>query len=217
MGSQFFSLIFIQFVQVNGLLELDDDSGFPNPGQMVLEYGGRVENHHGDYGHAAFFRNLEAALVERKECVIYPVAGSLRENAEGGAAFDLFHAFQDCLQPFLDIVPVKEEAVDCLHPVLQQYPPEHLFLRHIPGDAGKMGIGEHDIEIAAVVAHVEDGAVGGDIFRTPDNQLRAGEKGDAAESPAYDCLCRPVFAAGIGLSDEPQHQQRRYAKHQKQD
>ncbi len=129
MGSQFFSLIFYHFRPGKWALELDDDSAFRIPGQMVLEYGGRVENHHGTTGTPPFSAILklpswEGRMVSFTRCGVPP------ENAEGVPPFDLFHAFQNCLQPSL-ILSCQKEAVDCLHPVVQQYPPEHLFLRHI--------------------------------------------------------------------------------------
>ncbi len=92
--------------------------------------------------------------------------------------------------------------MDVAHPVAQQRIAQHLFFRHIARDSGEMGIGEHDIEIAAVVPHEKDGAVRGDVLLPPDDELRARQPGDAAEAPAYQRLGEAVSVPGVALSDE---------------
>ena len=180
----------------------------------------QVRGVHDDHGHhrdAAFLGYLEASLPEREEGVVHFVAGALREDAQGDAALDLLHAIQDRFQALLDIVPVQEQAVDVAHPVHQQRVSCHLLLRHIAGQPGENGVGEDDVEIAAVVAHEQDGAVGGDILPSLHDDLRACQEGDAAEAPAHHRLGALVFQGGVPLPDEPFRHQHRDGKDQEQE
>lgn len=202
MGAHVLFFMPVHILHIDGGLELDDHGGAPDPGQMILEDIRRIHDDHGHHRHAAFLRYLEAPFMEGQEGVVHLVAGSLREDAQGHPPLHLLHPRQDGLQTLLDIVPVQEQTVDVPHPVSQQRIAQHLLFRHIARDSGEMGIGKHDVEIAAVVPDEEGGAVRRDVLLPPDDELRASQPCDAPKPPAHQGLGEPVPVGGISLCDE---------------
>ena len=81
-------------------------------GNMILKDLGGIVDGHGNNGTACLFRNLEASLMKFHKGIVYPVSGSLRENADGNTGFYLFNGSQYGFQPLLNILSVKEKAVN---------------------------------------------------------------------------------------------------------
>ena len=100
---------------------------------------------------------LEAALMEREhvEIAVVAAAGSLRKDADGDAGFDELHTLKDSLERLLQILPVHEQTVQESHPGGQKRNLLHGLLCHIAGQAFTAGIGEQDVEVAAVISDIE--------------------------------------------------------------
>ena len=108
--------LFLQPVDIDGLLELNDDPCPADLGHVVFEYAGGIDDDHWDNRYAAFFRDLKAAIVEGEKGIVDFIARTFRKNAEGNSLFDFLRALEYGLQSFFYIVSVQKQAVYIFHP-----------------------------------------------------------------------------------------------------
>ena len=139
--------------------------------------------------------------MEREKCVVYLVPRALRENADRNAGVDFLDPFQNRFHALLDIFPVKEQTVQIFHPVLQQRIAQHFFLGDIAGRSGNPDIGHQNIEIAPMIADIENRPVFGDIFFPDYGDFDAGNPQTAAKRPFDNGEGTAVFEIHIKLSD----------------
>ena len=92
------------------------------------------------------------------------VSGSFREDADGNAGFYFFYCCEDGFQTLFDVFSVKEEAVKVAHPGGQQRDFFHFFFGNVACADRAAGVGEKDVEVASVVADVQDWGVFWNVF-----------------------------------------------------
>lgn len=102
---------------------------------------------------------MEACLSRLHFCF-----GSFREDADGNAGFYFFYCCEDGFQTLFDVFSVKEEAVKVAHPGGQQRDFFHFFFGNVACADRAAGVGEKDVEVASVVADVQDWGVFWNVF-----------------------------------------------------
>lgn len=76
----------------------------------------------------------------------------------------LFYCCEDGFQTLFDVFSVKEEAVKVAHPGGQQRDFFHFFFGNVACADRAAGVGEKDVEVASVVADVQDWGVFWNVF-----------------------------------------------------
>ena len=113
-----------------------------------------------------FCSDLEASFMEWEhiELVLVSVSGSFREDTDGNSGFYFIDCCQDGFQTLFDVFSVKEEAVKVAHPGGQQRDFFHFFFGNVACADRAAGVGEKDVEVASVVADVQDWGVFWNVF-----------------------------------------------------
>ena len=161
----------------------------------------------GDWDDRAFCfgGDFEASFMEWKHvCLVcISVSGSFREDADGNAGFYFFYCCEDGFQTLFDVFSVKEEAVKVAHPGGQQRDFFHFFFGNVACADRAAGVGEKDVEVASVVADVQDWGVFWNVFFSDHGDFGSCDPQDEAE----DCLNDPEGADVFGFrgkfADDP--------------
>ena len=111
---------FVKLFHIDGLAVFYDNMSLSDPGKMLFPDVTGVVDAYGNDGTAGLLCNFKAAAMERQKFVRFHAAASLGEDADGDAGFYLFHRFENGFHSLLDVLSVKEEAVQIFHPVGQK-------------------------------------------------------------------------------------------------
>lgn len=191
-----------KILQINGLAVFENHVCLFNPGKMIFPDVTGVVDRHGNDGASRFLSDLKTAAVEGEKFVRAGTAAPFGENADGDAGFYFCYCLKDSFHALLDILSVKEKAVQIFHPAGQERDFQHADLCDISCGSGNAHIGYDNIEITSVVADVKDGGVFRDIFFTDHRDGYAGQEQDAAEGPVDNGKRALVFGGPIVLSEE---------------
>ena len=176
-------VVFVQFFYINRFTVFHYYmTGFDLWKMCLKDFCGMIHGN-GNNGTVGFAGNLKASFVEGKKfCLILClVSGSFRKDADGNSGFDFVNGSQDGLQSLLDVLTVKEQAVEILHPVGQKRDLFHFFFCDIAGTDRAAAVGKKDIKIASVISDVKNRSVFWNIFFSNDCDPGSGNPQDKFE------------------------------------
>lgn len=161
-----FLIFFTQFIWIDWFAVFYYDFGRFHFREMGFEDVCRIVDSDRDDRAFSLGCDLEASLMEWKhvQFVFVSVSGSLREDADGDAGLYLIYCCEDGFQTLFDVFSVKEEAVKVAHPGGQQRDFFHFFFGNVACADRAAGVGEKDVEVASVVADVQDWGVFWNVF-----------------------------------------------------
>ena len=121
-------------------------------------------------------------MLKKREIFLCFIAGTLSEHIHARSALYFFDGVEHHLHAGFEVVSVEKQAADVVHPDLEDRDLPHGFLGHVTARTFHVTVGDDDVPDTAVIACEHDRFVG-DIFRTDDRDLCAGDLQQNAEGP----------------------------------
>ena len=205
-----------KILQINGFAVFENHVCLFNPGKMIFPDVTGVVDRHGNDGASRFLCDLKTAAVEGEKFVRAGTAAPFGEDADGDAGFYLLYCLENGFHALLDVLSVKEKAVQILHPVRQKRNFQHADLCDIPCRSGDAYIGYDNIKITSVVTDVKYRGILRDIFFPDHRDGHASQKENTAESPVYNGERARVFGGLVAFSEEVFYNQKRGTEDQEQ-
>lgn len=195
-----------------GTIFHDNSAGF-DLWQVIFKDLSGIGDGNGDDRTSGFRGHLKTPFFEWLYLTIC-TPGSFRENADGDTGLNIVYAGFDHLQTCTYIRAVKKQAVKPLHPISEKRIPEHLGFGHISGQTRALGIGEQDVEIAVVIAHIEDCLVLWNIFSANVSNMCSSEPQNQLKSCLHHAQAADIAEMGVPPADQPFDQKYGDAKEQ---
>ena len=201
--------ILVQLIRIDRLPIFDDDMGLLDLRDMIFEDLRSVIQ--GDWYDrtAAFGRDLNCSVLERKNCQLFScIPCPFGEDADRNPVFDVVDCLKDCFESFFWILSVKEKAVKTLHPCGESEIALHLFFGNVACQSFVPAVSQQDIKITPVISYEQDRFVR-NILLSDHGRLHPGKPEDETERPLNDAERADVPCIWVEFPDDPFHDQDR--------
>ena len=155
-----------------------------------------------DNGTTGLGGDLESTLLERCHLTGFGTR-SLREYKDGDTTLDIIDGCEDHTQTVSGIGTIQKKAVKPAHPYAQEWDFLKIILGDKSGQPRTVCITDHDIKDATVVANIDDGFLGRDIFCALDDDISAADADDRGKGPLHNAQTAQLGSFFIDLAIKP--------------